>query len=112
MADQKTECNCGIQIVWFYDRPTILACLKCERTADHHERNTCRVCGAPLVSFVPADPEEFATAEEWDPDAEDEDEDDRCVCAGCGETFDEDDLHDHDGESYCADCHDEDEEEE
>lgn len=46
----KTNCVCGKQIVWYFEKPTIMACPKCEKTF-YYDKKYCE-CGSKIYSFV------------------------------------------------------------
>jgi hypothetical protein len=52
----------GRQIVWFFDKPTVLVCPHCEEVAPYYDVQTCRTCGGPYVEFT-ATHEAMASAE-------------------------------------------------
>lgn len=49
--EKEFDCACEYQIVWFFDKPTICACPKCERTY-YHGVQTCPVCGHAICHFA------------------------------------------------------------
>ena len=53
MASKEKEhpCACEYQIIWYYDKPTIIACEECERTL-HHGDTICPVCKSKPIYFV------------------------------------------------------------
>lgn len=48
------DCYCGKQIVWFFEKPTIIACENCEVTfhVSALKRGYCPYCGDELTEFV------------------------------------------------------------
>lgn len=50
----SNKCACLKQIVWFFEKPTIIVCEKCEITL-HYEDQKCRICGGKLTKFVKKD---------------------------------------------------------
>lgn len=48
---QYRECACGHQIIWFFEKPTIIACEKCEVTFYHNVKE-CPYCGKKTTEFV------------------------------------------------------------
>ncbi len=44
-------CACHKQIVWFFDKPTVVVCKKCEKTF-YHDVTHCNECGKPVTYFV------------------------------------------------------------
>ena len=48
------RCGCATesQIVWFFEKPTVLVCWFCERTANYYEETKCRFCGRDMVRFT------------------------------------------------------------
>ena len=44
------SCACGKQIVWFFDKPTIIVCEDCEKTF-HYTAKVCD-CGKKLTYFT------------------------------------------------------------
>jgi len=47
----KEICACHKQIVWFFDKPTIIVCENCERTF-HYTYKICPECGLNLSYFI------------------------------------------------------------
>jgi rRNA maturation endonuclease Nob1 len=47
----KCNCACHSQIVWFFDKPTVIVCKECEKTF-HYTAQKCDECGGRLTSFV------------------------------------------------------------
>ena len=45
------KCACENQIVWHFDKPTIVVCEECERTYYHDVKN-CPTCGRPVSYYV------------------------------------------------------------
>jgi len=41
---KEHSCACEHQIVWHFDKPTIVVCEECERTL-WHDWKTCPICG-------------------------------------------------------------------
>jgi predicted amidophosphoribosyltransferase len=44
-------CNCEYQIVWHFDKPTIVVCENCERTL-YYDYQQCPVCKQEVTYFV------------------------------------------------------------
>jgi predicted RNA-binding protein with PUA domain len=44
-------CGCGKQIVWFFDKPTIVVCENCE-VALYFDHKHCPHCGGKVTEFV------------------------------------------------------------
>ncbi len=54
---QVKNCACNKQIVWFYEKPTVIACKECEITF-YHETRTCPYCDREVSYFVEEEEEE------------------------------------------------------
>ncbi len=48
---EKRNCACYKQIVWFFEKPTIIVCEKCEKTF-HYLAKYCNECGGQLSYYV------------------------------------------------------------
>ena len=51
MKDKKCNCACCTQIVWFFDKPTVLVCEECEKTF-HYTAKKCDCCNKELTHFT------------------------------------------------------------
>ena len=53
MNDKKKpeNCACHKQIVWFFDEPTIIVCMDCERTF-YWDVKTCPDCDKKTTEFI------------------------------------------------------------
>jgi len=45
------NCACHKQIIWYFDKPTIVACINCERTF-YHDVVNCPECDEKITYFV------------------------------------------------------------
>jgi len=45
------KCECHKQIVWFFEKPTVVVCRKCEKTI-HYSKKECPFCGGKLSHFI------------------------------------------------------------
>ena len=54
---KEKNCACNKQIVWFYEKPTVIACKECEITF-YHETRTCPYCDREVSYFVEEEEEE------------------------------------------------------
>lgn len=48
---KEHSCNCEYQIVWYFEKPTIVVCENCERTL-HFEYTECPICKEEVSYFV------------------------------------------------------------
>ena len=48
---KKETCACHKQIVWFYEKPTVIVCEDCEKTF-HYTAFECDLCQGKLTHFV------------------------------------------------------------
>ena len=46
-----SKCACHKQIVWFFDKPTIIVCEQCEKTF-HFTDKRCDECKGKLTEFT------------------------------------------------------------
>ncbi len=44
------DCSCHKQIVWFFEKPTVIVCEKCEKTF-HYSDEKCDICGGVLTEY-------------------------------------------------------------
>jgi hypothetical protein len=54
MKDKKPSCNCVHQIVWYFEKPTVIVCEECEITLDYSKK-TCPNCGGEVTYFTKED---------------------------------------------------------
>ena len=45
------RCNCGRQIVWYFDKPTVYVCAECE-IALHYSIGECPRCKGKVTAFT------------------------------------------------------------
>lgn len=48
--DEHKPCACNKQIVWYFGKPTIVACKECEITF-YHDVKVCPYCGEKVTYF-------------------------------------------------------------
>ncbi len=52
--ENDVHCECGKQIVWFFEKPTVIVCERCEKTF-HYKSKFCDICGGKLTRLVKED---------------------------------------------------------
>jgi len=48
---KENGCMCEAQIVFFFEKPTIVVCEECERTL-YYDCEVCPICSEPVTYFV------------------------------------------------------------
>jgi len=52
MKEEKDlGCACYKQIVWYFEKPTVIVCERCEKTFNYLDK-VCNECGGKLSYFV------------------------------------------------------------
>ena len=51
MKNEKIHCNCENQIVWYFEKPTVIICEECEITL-HFSQKKCPKCGGKVSYYT------------------------------------------------------------
>ena len=54
MKNKDCNCACFKQIVWFFEKPTVIVCEKCEKTF-YYTATKCDVCSGELSHYTKED---------------------------------------------------------